>query len=363
MTNPWSVKVAVEKHLVGYVLVDPTLKVTSYSQAAREWMVEAPADPTGRPISQLFPELIGSEDELQRLMSQPGSQYTIAKIHRPAADEFGHYFDLQVEMISGLALLVTLVDVTGPSLQEQQLRQQRNELRLLSTSLKTTNEQLTYLIQHFVPGKFAQDLIHTRNLPALGGSSRREATVLFADMRQFSAFVDTAVPEEALEILNAYFAVIATTVRRHDGVIVQMAGDMLMAAFNAPADVTNHSLSASQAALDIQTSLKTYIANDKPADWPAMGFGIGLSVGHVVSGYAGVPGRYRYAVFGDSVNVAFHLCSRAAAGQILISQEMLDKLGSAAIVRPLGNVAILRRRKPAMSYELIEIVVEDKTGG
>jgi class 3 adenylate cyclase len=229
------------------------------------------------------------------------------------------------------------------------------QLCLLCAQLEKVNNRLTHLLQRFIPQEVARKLITSYRPPRLGGQER-QATILFADARGYTAVAEAVEQEQVLNILNAHLHVISEAVRRHGGTLVQYAGDMAMAAFNAPDDQPDHPLKAARAALDVRDALERFTAQRQAASLPVLGFGIGLSTGPVVAGYVGVEYRYEYAVMGDTTNVAFHLCARAEAGQILISQMALDRLGDKARVIPLGPMQLKRRRVPVPTYELGELV-------
>lgn len=244
----------------------------------------------------------------------------------------------------------------------QRLRQGHNELHLLCSQLcllcaqlYRANDRLAHLLQRFVPQKVAQELIHSRQSPRPGGE-QRQATILFVDARDFTAIAEAAGRGGVLDILNAHLRVISGAVRRHRGTLIQYAGDMVMAAFNVPDDQPHHPLLAARAALDVRDSLERFAAERQAASLPVLRFGIGLNTGPVTAGYLGVEYRYEYAAIGDTTNVAFHLCSKAAAGQILIGQMTLQRLDGRARITPLGSVQLKRRHMPLPVYELVGLV-------
>ena len=129
-----------------------------------------------------------------------------------------------------------------------------------------------------------------------------------------------------------------------------------MVAFNVPDDQPDHPLRAARAALDMRDSLERFIAEDQPDIMPVLRFGFGLHTGTVVAGYLGAEDRYTYAAIGDATNVAFHICSQAAGGQIIISQATLDLLGDQVKVKPLDAFPLKRRRATLAMYELEGLV-------
>lgn len=345
-------KITLERGQIGYALVDQALRIVDCNGVLANWVMNHGEQPVGGLVTDVFPELLGMELSLQGMGA--GDSLFIPRIHRPQPTN--NYFDLQLEQYHSEAgsFLLTVSDVTSQTLQEQRLQQQRNELHLLSRQLQIANDQLAYLFRHFVPEKVAQKMVQSGQLPRPGGEYRQEATVLFADMRNFSAFLENSELEAGLDILNVYFTMIGEIIQEHQGSIIQIVGDMVMAAFNVPQPLSNHAQRAAQTALAIVQCLSAY-HRQAPAGIPALHFGLGISSGIVLSGYVTTPQRYRYAVFGDTTNVAFHLCSRASAGQILISQSSYDLLGPSQ-VQALGPAQLKKRRAPIFIYELKELL-------
>ena len=344
----WLETITLERGRIGYALVDQDLRIVDCNRVLANWVMNKGKQLIGDLVTDAFPELLGMEPSLQGIGG--GESLLIPRIHRP--EPTNYYFDLQLERYPAEdgSFLLTITEVTHQTLQEQRLQQQRNELHLLSRQLQIANDQLTYLLKHFVPEKVAQKMLQSGQLPRPGGEYRQEATILFADMRNFSAFLENSELEAGLDILNVYFTMIGEVIQEHHGSIIQIVGDMVMAAFNVPQPLPNHAQQAAQTALAIVQCLDQY-HRQAPAGIPALHFGFGISSGVVLSGYVATPQRYRYAVFGDTTNVAFHLCSRASAGQILISQSSYDLLGPSQ-VQTVGPLQLKKRRAPVFVYEL-----------
>ena len=344
----WLEKIAFERGQIGYALVDQGLRIVDCNGVFLNWVMNKSEQAIGELVTDAFPELLGMEPSLQGM--GPDDPLLIPRMHRP--EPTNCYFDLQLEryQAEGGSFLLTITDVTHQTLQAQRLQQQRNELHLLSSQLQIASDQLAYLFKHFVPEKVAQKMLQSGQLPRPGGEYRQEATILFADMRNFSAFLENSELEAGLDILNVYFTMIGEIIQEQQGSVIQIVGDMVMAAFNVPQPLPDHARRAAQTALAIVQRLNDY-HRQLPAGAINLHFGLGISTGTVLSGYVAIPQRYRYAVFGDTTNVAFHLCSRAAAGQILISQSSYDILGPSQ-AQPLGPVQLKKRRVPVFIHEL-----------
>jgi class 3 adenylate cyclase len=346
-----------QKQQIGYLLVDSHLVIQHVSDWIESVWRSKDQPLLGNKITQAFPELFGMDDHLIRLFNQLEEFITIPKIHHENGDGPGAYYSLQIEPFNEFeaSLMVTVTDISKQVQQEWCLQQQRKELLLLSSQLDAANNLLADVLKHLIPHSVADDVIKSHKVPKPGGKLRREATILFADMRNFTAVAEKLEPEHAVDVLNAYMTVIVKAIRRHDGTIIQIVGDMVMATFNLPDALPDHVNHAVKAALDIRKSLETYVAEERKQDIPALGFGIGICTGLVTAGFLGAEDRYRFSVVGDATNIAFHLCSRAAAGQIILSQETTNDLDDQFLIKPLGVVNLKRRRLPLRVYELQEI--------
>ncbi len=344
---------ALQSYDIGYLLLDADLVIQAANFQVRRWLDLPDGDWNGCVITDAIPELIGSESVIQSLQ-ETDTPYQLEGVFRPSEDGLGNYFDLQVCRLGGEdkpVWLLTTTDVTRKARQEALLQQQRNEVQLLSAELAATNERMSYILNRLVPPAVARRMMEQQKMPAPGGELLREATILFADMRDFTTYAEVYKPADTLEFLNLYLAVVSESILRHDGSLVQLVGDMVMGVFNIPEEQPDHAMRAIQAAVDIQKSLRAF---NETADtrFPSVAFGIGISTGPVIAGYLGVQQRFRFAVVGDATNVAFHLSSLAAAGRILIGEATVQAAGEAIEVREKGDFQLKRRRKLVKVYEL-----------
>jgi adenylate cyclase len=344
---------AVRAYQMGYVLLAADLTIIGANVEVSPWLACSPGQVLGRPVTEAFPELVGMEEAVAAL-DETAEPFRLESIYRASAEGQERYFDLQLIRLAAPdgRLLLTTADVTGRTQHERALQQQRNVVQMLSAELGTANERLSYIVKRLLPAPVAASLLAERRLPAPGGEMVREATVLFADMRDFTAYAEAYQPADTLEFLNTYLAVVAEAVQRHEGSLVQLVGDLVMGVFNIPEEQPDHTRRAIRAAADIQASLRAYQATAQEHH-PPVGFGVGISTGLVVAGYLGVQYRFRYSVVGDATNVAFHLSSLAAPGRVLVSESTLAGAGDDVAALEKGNFQLKRRRQWVKVYELI----------
>lgn len=350
--NSGLLSIATESYSIGYMLLSSELTILDGNKLVERWLDASLSTYIGRDVTEAFMELVGS-DAVIRALNVDSSHYRLTDIYRPSDDGIGTYFDLQIARIvgEGRAFLLTTVDVTSRALQEQALQQQRNELKMLSAELTYSNERLTYVLERLVPASVAQTIIAERGFPHPGGHLTREATILFADMRDFTTYAEIYQPSDTLDFLNAYLAVVSEVILNHDGNLVQIVGDMVMGVFNIPDEQPDHAARGIHAALDIHKALQAFNASSD-SRFPSVSFGIGISTGPVISGYLGYQRRFRYAVVGDATNIAFHLCSMAAPGRILISESTVMAAGEQFPIREKGEMQLKRRRNLVKVFEV-----------
>ena len=185
--------------------------------------------------------------------------------------------------------------------------------------LATVERQRTELARFLSPQ--VAELVSTPDGEALLAGHRREVTVVFADLRGFTAFCEAADPEEIVLVLREYHDVVGRRVTEFGATLEHFAGDGVHLFFNDPVEQGDHRLRA----LRMTVALREDVSRLQ-ARWEGrgvhLGFGVGVSVGQATAGRIGFEGRYAYAVVGTIVNLAARLSAEAATGQILVTDEL-----------------------------------------
>lgn len=171
---------------------------------------------------------------------------------------------------------------------------------------------------HYVEPSLLSRIEADASLLRLGGDMR-ELTVMFSDVRSYSALAERTAPSELVAILNRLFAALGTAIVRHLGTIDKFMGDAVMAFWNAPAPVDRHALHACRAALDMRRAL----ADLNRSGGEPVEIGIGIATGPALVGNMGFEQRFDYSCIGDTVNVASRIegACRLVAQDILISEK------------------------------------------
>lgn len=168
---------------------------------------------------------------------------------------------------------------------------------------------------------------------------RRELTILFADLRGFTALSESLAPEAVGEVVNSFLGNMVGVIEAAGGTIDKFVGDEVMALFGAPIPSAGHALRALYAALDMQRRHKQWMEQRASRALPALPMGIGLATGEVIVGNVGTQSRTDYTVLGHTVNLAARLCGAAEGGEILTTRTTQDAI-QASIQQHTGQVGL-----------------------
>lgn len=158
------------------------------------------------------------------------------------------------------------------------------------------------------------------------GGQRSEVTMLFSDIRGFTAMGETRAPEEIVRMLNEYFELMVDVVFRHEGTLDKFVGDEIIALFGAPVPIVNPELRAVECALEMMKVLEDWNRVRVAEGLDEVQIGIGINTGSVVTGAIGSSRALQYTAIGDAVNTASRLCSAAAPNQILIAEATYGRI-------------------------------------
>jgi len=202
-------------------------------------------------------------------------------------------------------------------------------------------------------GKYmATQVIHElleRNELDLDGELR-EVTVVLSDIRGYTALTEELGAAEVVELLNEYFSILVDVIIEHDGVIDKFMGDAMLCWFGAPVPQEDHAERAVVAARAILERTARWNQARVDAGKKAVATGIGIATGKVVVGNIGSPHRLEYTAIGDAVNLASRLCSKADAGQIVVSDSVLSQSGAAGF-EPMGPIDVKGIREPVTVHK------------
>jgi class 3 adenylate cyclase len=183
-------------------------------------------------------------------------------------------------------------------------------------------------------------------------SHRREVVVVFLDLRGFTAFSETAEPEEVMGVLREYHQQMGEMILEHEGTLERFAGDGMMVFFNDPVPVPDPGARAVRMAQAMRLKLAELTARWRKRGFE-LDFGAGVAQGYATIGAIGFEGRWDYGAIGTVTNLASRLCDEARPGQVLLSQRVLAGVEDIAQVEPLGELQLKGFLKPVQAYSLI----------
>lgn len=266
----------------------------------------------------------------------------------------------------GLPVLVEddLVGVIGVARHEARAFEDR-EIELMATFadqsavaianaklFETVERQKSELAQFLSPE--VASVVSSEDGAHLLEGHRAHISVVYFDLRGFTAFTETAEPEELLAVVREYHEAAGELILAHGGTLEHFAGDGLLVFFNDPVPLEAHELQAARLALAMRDRV-----GELAAAWGKRGYqlglGAGVAVGHATLGRIGFPGRYDYGALGSVTNLAARLSDEAAAGQILLSQRAFAALEGRIEARPVAEQLLKGFARPVNAYELVSV--------
>ena len=236
---------------------------------------------------------------------------------------------------------------------------QRAELAALNASLEQrVAAQVAEIsrvsrLRRFLPPQLAEMIVSSGDERILE-SHRREIVVLFCDMRGFTAFAETAEPEEIMSVLHEYHTALGPLIHRHEGTLMRFTGDGLMVFFNDPMPCPDPAIRAVRLAAEMRSAVAA-LAEEWGRRGHRIGFGIGIAQGYATLGQIGFEGHVDYTAIGTVTNLAARLCDAARDGQILISQRIAAAVQLVAAIEAVGELPLKGLTRPGIVHEVIAL--------
>lgn len=329
------------------IATDEHDEVIEWNPMAEEIFGVPPRDAIGSPLSHVLPGSVGSWLMGLGMQVEGGNQTILAgnqwegplgeRLRVILAARAARIRDAD-NQVSGVVFIVN--DRTDIVLME--------EARHAEAAAR---EQLRDLFSRYVAPPVVEQLLRAPDSVQLGGS-RKDVTILFADVRGFTGFSEQHQPEEVVAMLNRYLALATQEIFAEFGTLDKFLGDGVMAIFGAPLPLENHALAALRAAIGMRSRLDE-LRRDTGI---RAGFGIGLNSGAAIVGNIGTPELMSYTVIGDVVNVSARLQAEARSGEILVSEPTLKLVAGHVEVEELGPLYVKGRAVPVTTYKVIRLI-------
>jgi class 3 adenylate cyclase/CheY-like chemotaxis protein len=189
-------------------------------------------------------------------------------------------------------------------------------------------------------------------------SHRREITVVFFDLRNFTPFAETAAPEDVIAVLHEYHAGLGALIFQYEGTLERFTGDGIMVFFNDPVPCPDPTARAVRLALAARERVHALMVG-----WRKRGYeldlGVGIAAGYATLGRIGFEGRFDYAAIGPVTNLAARLCGEAEPGQILLSQRAYAAVEDLVHAEPVGDLLLKGFSRPVPTYSLLRLRIAD----
>jgi len=239
-----------------------------------------------------------------------------------------------------------------------ELRQRTEEVAELNRGLEArVAEQVDELgrvgrLKRFLAPQLAE-LIVSQGDEKILESHRREIVVVFCDLRGYTAFTETAEPEEVLDFLREYHGALGPLVAEYEGTLDQFSGDGIMVFFNDPVPISDPAERAVAMAMAMREAAGTLTAAWRRRGRD-LGFGVGIAQGYATLGQIGFSERSGYTAIGTVCNVAARLCGEAKDGQILLSQRVAAGLGGDITLEEIGALTLKGLTQPVITFNVVD---------
>jgi adenylate cyclase len=193
-------------------------------------------------------------------------------------------------------------------------------------------------------------------------SHRRDIAVLFCDLRGFTAFAETAEPEEVMELLREYHRALVPLIQSFEGTLDRFVGDGLMVFFNDPLPCPDPAERAVRLALGMRDAVAALAAIWRRRGHQ-IGFGIGIAQGFATLGPVGFEGRFDYSAIGTVTNIASRLCEAAKDGQILVTSRIATAVADTAEIDEIGLIPIRGLSRPLSIVNVAALKAAQRRAG
>ncbi|MGA7482315.1 MAG: adenylate/guanylate cyclase domain-containing protein, partial [Bradyrhizobium sp.] len=242
--------------------------------------------------------------------------------------------------------------------QAGKLQEQTEQLKDWNKSLEERVEkQLAEIerirkLERFLAPQVAQLIASSDGHDSLLDSHRREVTVVFCDLRGFTAFTEATEPEEAMNVLREYHAALGELTFKYEGTLDRYAGDGVMILFNAPIELSDHTRRAVKMAVEMRDAIGALTVRWRNRGH-SLGFGVGIALGYATIGQVGFEQRWEYSAIGSVTNLASRLCDEAKANQIVVSRRVYGMVEPWVEGRPLDDLNLKGFNHPILAAEIL----------
>jgi class 3 adenylate cyclase len=258
--------------------------------------------------------------------------------------------------IDQMALLARVKSVLRLKELHDQVRAQADDLAAWNRQLEgRVTQQLAEIerisrLKRFLSPQVAELILSSGDEHVLE-SHRRAISVVFCDLRGFTAFAETSEPEEVMSVLRDYHAALGALIHKYEGTVERFAGDGVMILFNDPLPCPDPNERAVRMSVEMRDRVAELAIRWRKAGHE-LGFGMGIAHGYATLGRIGFEGRFDYSAIGTVVNLAARLCADAKDGQILIDGKVQAAIEHSTDTEPAGELILKGFHRPIRAFNV-----------